>query len=57
MSAPTCIDLVHLGLEGAIACYLIDAEEPTIVDPGPTTTLERLAEQLRIVHQNPNAIQ
>ena len=47
MSAPTCIDLVHLGLEGAIACYLIDAEEPTIVDPGPTTTLERLAEQLR----------
>jgi glyoxylase-like metal-dependent hydrolase (beta-lactamase superfamily II) len=46
MSKPECIDLVHLGLEGAIACYLIDAEEPTIVDPGPTTTLDRLVEAL-----------
>lgn len=46
MSKLECIDLVHLGLEGAIACYLIDAEEPTIVDPGPTTTLDRLVEQL-----------
>ena len=46
MSNPECIDLVHLGLEGAIACYLIDAEEPTIVDPGPTTTLDRLVAEL-----------
>ena len=46
MSKPECIDLVHLGLEGAIACYLIDAEEPTIVDPGPTTTLDRLVDEL-----------
>jgi len=41
-----CIDLVHLDLEGAIACYLIDGPEPTIVDPGPTTTLDRLTEEL-----------
>lgn len=42
-----CIDLRHLDLEGAIACYLIEHAEPTIVDPGPTTCLERLEEELR----------
>ena len=47
LSQPTCIDLEHLGLEGAIACYLIDAEEPTIVDPGPTTAMERLVTELQ----------
>ena len=46
MSAPVCIDLEHLGLDGAICCYLLDADEPTIVDPGPTTTLERLVDEL-----------
>jgi len=46
MGAPNCIDLVHLGLEGAICCYLLDAEEPTIIDPGPATTFDRLVEQL-----------
>ena len=46
MSVPACIDLLHLDLEGAIACYLLDAEEPTIVDPGPSTTLDRLIQQL-----------
>ena len=48
MSAPVCIDLVHLGLEGAICCYLLDAEEPTIVDPGPTTTLDHLVSELGV---------
>jgi len=47
LSQPTCIDLEHLGLQGAIACYLIDAEEPTIIDPGPTTAVERLVAELR----------
>jgi glyoxylase-like metal-dependent hydrolase (beta-lactamase superfamily II) len=41
-----CIDLEHLGLEGAIACYLVEGEEPAIVDPGPRTTLDRLVERL-----------
>lgn len=41
-----CIDLEHLDLEGAIACYLVDAEEPAIVDPGPSTTLDRLVDEL-----------
>ncbi len=41
-----CIDLVHLGLEGAIACYLVEGEEPAIVDPGPTTCLDRLVSEL-----------
>lgn len=41
-----CIDLVHLDLEGAICCYLVEADEPTIVDPGPTTTLDRLVDEL-----------
>ncbi len=39
----TTIDLVHLGLPGAIAAYLVDTPEgPAVVDPGPPTTLERL---------------
>jgi len=44
----TCIDLVHreLGLEGAMASYLIEADEPTIIDPGPTSTLDCLTAEL-----------
>jgi glyoxylase-like metal-dependent hydrolase (beta-lactamase superfamily II) len=54
MSNPECIDLVHLGLQGAIACYLVDAEEPTIVDPGPTTTVHHLVDQLAERGVGPN---
>lgn len=54
MNKPECMDLVHLGLEGAIACYLIDATEPTIVDPGPTTTLDRLTDELAERGLGPN---
>jgi glyoxylase-like metal-dependent hydrolase (beta-lactamase superfamily II) len=36
------IDLQHLGIHGAIAAYLITDPEPTIIDPGPSTTLDRL---------------
>jgi glyoxylase-like metal-dependent hydrolase (beta-lactamase superfamily II) len=46
MSATACIDLIHLGLEGAICCYLVDAREPAIVDPGPATTVEHLVAEL-----------
>jgi glyoxylase-like metal-dependent hydrolase (beta-lactamase superfamily II) len=46
MSQHVCIDLQHLELEGAIACYVVDTPEPTIVDPGPTTTMERLESEL-----------
>lgn len=42
----TCLDLEHLDLDGAICCYLVDGDEPTIVDPGPTTTVGRLIEKL-----------
>lgn len=42
MKNHVCIDLRHLDLDGAIACYLVDGDEPTIVDPGPSTTLDRL---------------
>lgn len=41
-----CIDLRHLDLEGAIACYLVDGIEPAIIDPGPRTTLDRLISEL-----------
>lgn len=47
MSQATCIDLVPLGLEGIIGCYLLDAPEPTVVDPGPASTADRLLEELR----------
>lgn len=40
------IDLLHLGLEGAIGSYLLPGPEPTLVDPGPSTTFERLREGL-----------
>lgn len=46
MSPPVSLDLLHRGLEGAICCYVLDAPEPTIVDPGPTTTLDRLVDGL-----------
>lgn len=46
MNGPACLDLRHLGFDGAIACYVFDALEPTIADPGPTTTLDRLVEGL-----------
>jgi glyoxylase-like metal-dependent hydrolase (beta-lactamase superfamily II) len=46
MNAHECVDLLHLGHEGAICCYFVDAIEPTIVDPGPTTALDRLVEEL-----------
>ena len=36
------IDVVHLGLRGAISAYWIDGPEPAIVDPGPSTSLEGL---------------
>jgi glyoxylase-like metal-dependent hydrolase (beta-lactamase superfamily II) len=46
MNDHVCIDLEHLGLNGAIGCYLVEGGEPTIVDPGPTTTVERLVAEL-----------
>lgn len=36
------IDVVHLGLRGAISCFWIDGPEPAIVDPGPSTSLDGL---------------
>jgi len=48
MTNHQCSDLEHLDLEGAIACYLVDGPEPTIIDPGPTTTLTRLIEELSV---------
>jgi glyoxylase-like metal-dependent hydrolase (beta-lactamase superfamily II) len=41
-----CLDLRHLDLEGAIAAYVLEGDEPTVIDPGPSTTLERLREGL-----------
>lgn len=46
MNDHICIDLDHLDLSGAICCYLVDAPEPTIIDPGPTTTLDTLLAKL-----------
>lgn len=40
------MDLIHLGLEGAIGSYLIPGTEPAIVDTGPATTFDRLREAL-----------
>jgi len=36
------IDVVHLGLPGAIASYWIDGAEPALVDPGPSTSVQGL---------------
>ena len=40
------IDVVHLGLRGAISAYWIDGPEPAIVDPGPSTSLGGLEDGL-----------
>ena len=49
----TCLDLLHLDLEGAIAAYVLTGDEPTVVDPGPTPCLEVLREGLRAVGIGP----
>lgn len=38
----TPVDLLHRGLTGAITSYLVQNDEPTLVDPGPATTMETL---------------
>jgi len=40
------IDLQHLGVSGAIASYLMPGPEPVLIDPGPSTTLDRLSAEL-----------
>jgi len=42
----TCLDLLHLGVEGAIAAYVRLEPEPAVVDPGPTPCLDALREGL-----------
>jgi glyoxylase-like metal-dependent hydrolase (beta-lactamase superfamily II) len=42
----TPIDVIHLGLRGAISAYWIDGPEPAIVDPGPATSLSGLEDGL-----------
>lgn len=39
-------DLVHNGLPGAIGVYVTTEPEPTLVDPGPSTTLSSLIQGL-----------
>lgn len=47
MTETVCLDLNHMGLPGAIAVYVIFAEDGvTLVDPGPTTTLPTLLDGL-----------
>ena len=36
------IDVEHLGHAGVICAYLLEAPSPTLVDPGPSTSLDRL---------------
>ncbi|MEE2846042.1 MAG: MBL fold metallo-hydrolase [Gemmatimonadota bacterium] len=40
-----------------MACYLVDAEEPTIIDPGPTTSMERLVDELQALGVGPRDLQ
>jgi glyoxylase-like metal-dependent hydrolase (beta-lactamase superfamily II) len=40
------IDLDHLGQSGAICAYVLPGDAPTIVDPGPATTLPTLERKL-----------
>jgi len=42
VSTTVCLDLEHLDLPGAIASYVVLGPEPTVVDPGPSTSLTAL---------------
>ena len=44
---PTLIDLHHTGLERVIAAYLLEGEEPAVVDGGPATCVDTLEAGLR----------
>lgn len=50
------LDVVHDGLPGAICVYLLEDPEPTLVDPGPSTSLPRLKDALREVGMDPGRI-
>jgi glyoxylase-like metal-dependent hydrolase (beta-lactamase superfamily II) len=43
------LDAEHNGLSGAICVYLLEGPEPTLVDPGPSTSLDTLERRLREV--------
>lgn len=47
--AVTALDLEHAGLPGAISAWLVEADGPALVDPGPSTTLEALEAGLEAV--------
>jgi len=58
LSAPGVVPLdpEHDGLPGAICVYLLEDPEPTLVDPGPSTSLPKLKEALREVGMDPARI-
>jgi glyoxylase-like metal-dependent hydrolase (beta-lactamase superfamily II) len=43
------LDVEHQGLPGAICVYYLERPEPTLVDPGPSTSLDRLLAGLEAV--------
>jgi glyoxylase-like metal-dependent hydrolase (beta-lactamase superfamily II) len=43
------MDVLHDGLPGVISPYLLDAPEPTLVDPGPSASLDVLRGELEEV--------
>jgi glyoxylase-like metal-dependent hydrolase (beta-lactamase superfamily II) len=49
----TAIDTVMCGQERVTSAYLLDADEPAIVETGPTTSLESLSEGLRTLGIGP----
>jgi glyoxylase-like metal-dependent hydrolase (beta-lactamase superfamily II) len=44
--APTLVDLLHGGRRRALAVYVIDEAEPTLIDCGPASCLDALADGL-----------
>ena len=54
---PVAIDLRLGGLPGAISTYLVGGGEPTLVDPGPVTTLANLEAGLIQVGCQPSDVQ
>lgn len=50
------IDLRHGGLPGAICAYLVVGDEPAVVDPGPSTTLDHLEEGIREAGVDPSEL-
>ena len=56
MTTPHLIDVEFTGLRNAIACWMLTDPAPTLVDPGPATTVDTLLEKIEAAGVPPDEL-